>query len=76
MRDTYAARQGGASWANALRAAGLDAPADLTSHEQAIRAELYDLYDHIPAMAEWIRKNTLSSVAYKDLLLKLRQLLM
>lgn len=75
LRDVYAAHDGGASWADALHAAGLVAPTDLTPHQQAARSELRELWDNIPAMVEWVKRNTLSSVGHKDLLLKLRQLL-
>ena len=78
LRDVYAARSGGATWAKALEAAGLNVPtsSDLTAREQALRSELYDLYDRVPAMTEWVRRNTLSSVAYRNLTALLRQLLM
>lgn len=78
LRDVYAARSGGATWAAALKAAGLEVPTDseLTAREQALRSEVYDLYDRVPAFTEWVRRNTLSSVAYRNLTLLLRQLLM
>lgn len=75
MRDVYAARTGGATWTAALRAAGLEAPTDLTPHQRAARRELNGLWDDIPTMVEWIRRNTLGGVGHKALLLKLRQLL-
>lgn len=78
MRDTYAARQVGSSWSDALKAAGLELQlneADLTSHYEAIRAEMYDLYDRIPAMVDWIECYT-GAYTHRDLVLKLRQLLM
>jgi hypothetical protein len=72
-----AARTGGATWTAALQAAGLNIPtdSDLTAHQQALRSELYGLWDCVPTMTEWVRRNTLSSVAYRDLTLLLRQLL-
>lgn len=78
LRDVYAARTGGATWTAALAAAGLNVPSgsDLTAREQALRSELGDLWDRVPAMTEWVRRNTLSSVAHRDLTLLLRQLLM
>lgn len=75
LRDVYAARTGGATWTEALQTAGLEVPVDLTPHTIAAGSELSGLWTHIPAMAEWVKRNTLSSVGYKDLLLKLRQLL-
>ncbi len=75
MRDVYAARTRGAAWSAALHAAGLETPADLTPHQHAARRELNGLWDDIPLMVEWVRRNTLSSVGHKELLLKLRQLL-
>ena len=76
MRDVYAARTGGATWDAALRAAGLEAPTDLIPHQRAARQELNGLWNDIPLMVEWIRRNTIGGIGYKDLLLKLRQLLM
>lgn len=78
LRDVYAARSGGASWTKALEAAGLNIPidSDLTAREQALRSELGDLWDRVPAMTEWVRRNTLSSIAYRNLTVLLRQLLM
>lgn len=43
LRDVYAAHNGGASWADALHAAGLEAPTDLTPHLHAARSELHRL---------------------------------
>ena len=75
MRDIYAARTGGATWAAALHAAGLETPTDTTPHTIAARRELNGLWDNIPLMVEWIRRNTIGGVGHKDLLLKLGQLL-
>lgn len=78
LRDVYAARTGGATWTAALEAAGLEVPtdSDLTAQQQALRSELGELWDRVPAMTDWVRRNTLSSVSYRDLTLLLRQLLM
>lgn len=78
LRDVHIVRTGGATWAAALKAAGLNVPTDseLTAREQALRSELHDLYDRVPAFTEWVRRNTLSSIAYRNLTVLLRQLLM
>lgn len=49
---------------------------NLTAREQALRNELYDLYDRVLDMTEWVRCNTLNSVAYRNLTVLLLQLLM
>lgn len=78
LRAVYATRTGGATWTAALEAAGLEVPtdSDLTAQQQALRSELGELWDRVPAMTDWVRRNTLSSVSYRDLTLLLRQLLM
>ena len=75
MRDIYAARTGGSTWAAALHAAGLEVPTDLTPHQRAASRELNGLWNDIPLMVEWIRRNTIGGVGYKELVIKLRQLL-
>lgn len=77
LRDVHAAHSGGASWAGALEAAGLKVPtaSELTARQQALRNEVHDLYDHIPAMAKWVEKKA-PTFAYHNLVVLLRQLLM
>lgn len=75
MRDVHNARTDGATWSGALHAAGLEVPADMEPHTNAARSELSGLWTHIPAMAEWIKRYTLSTAGYKELLIKMQQLL-
>jgi len=77
LQRVHAARSGGATWAAALEAAGLEVPTatDLTARQQALRSELYDLYDRVPAMAKWVEKKA-PTFAYHNLVILLRQLLM
>jgi hypothetical protein len=77
LRDVYAARSGGANWAKALEAAGLNIPtgSDLTARQQALRSKIYELYDRVPALAKWVEKKA-PTFAYHNLTVLLRQLLM
>jgi hypothetical protein len=77
LRDVYAARTGGATWARALEVAGLNVPtdSDLTAREQALRSELGELWNRVPAMAKWVERRA-PTFAYHNLTVLLRQLLM